>query len=116
MRKNWLVGAAILAAGLVTWNEYRLWTHRAQLAPLQATVVQAAGSNARTAYHSSDIQPLSFDPDPFRHPELIGNRAGEEECDATIIDLTALQRQTPEPPVVDTEEPIILPPAPSHTR
>ncbi len=89
MRRNWAILAVIVAAGLVSWNEYRVWTARKNLhvPPLMPWVPEGG------------LQPQDSEPVASSLP------AGEEECDATIIDLTALQQQTVEPPLADTIEP-----------
>src|SRR5439155_14683031 len=86
MLRKWLTFAALFAAGAVVWNEYRLWTHRFQPAPLQVAMPSARLEPVREAIATESFQAAV-------------NRlaAGEEESDATIIDLTLLQRQTIEP-------------------
>src|SRR5262249_43742988 len=78
MFKKWLLGGVAVIAGVVVWNEYRLWTYRHAPGVLQTVRVEPASED----------------------PVVAANAGGEEESDAfTLIDLTPLQRQTNEPPL-----------------
>jgi hypothetical protein len=117
MRKNLALIGAVIAAGLVSWNEYRIWSHRSpNVPPLLPMTNPNEPPSSPSGYYAGSHEPVYFRPDPDfpLEKELSAQQGkdrltGEEECDATIIDLTLLQQQTIEPPLADTIEPPIAP-------
>jgi hypothetical protein len=110
MGRKWLWCVAAILGGAIVWNEYRLWSQREPPVALQTVA---------SGHHIGDRRPVAFLPDSASPLEKelalqqaydrIARGGGEEESEATVIDLTWLQRQTAEPPVADTEEPAALP-------
>jgi hypothetical protein len=101
MRKYWAIGGVIVAAGLVSWNEYRVWTthNHPQPLPLLPSNSDSSASLPAVMEYGVDIK--------VDQQKGTDRSTGEEECDVTIIDLTKLQQQTSEPPLADTLEPPI---------
>jgi hypothetical protein len=103
MSRKWLWCVVAVAAGAIVWNEYRLWTSR-----------EGEGFD-REYYRSPALKHGAASEQPTGSELAIQQaydpiaRAGEEESEVTVIDLTWLQRQTIEPPAADTEEPATLP-------
>jgi hypothetical protein len=128
MRRNWALCGVVLAAGLVGWNEYRVWNLRHQTEPfsprqLTSEEEERPSADSTNKWWATDNTPEYFRPDPdFPLKKELETQQGysrlpipngDPDCDATIIDLTVLQQQTIEPPHAQTSEPPLAPGMPN---